>query len=206
MKKKITVLFLILTELSRAISVQAMEALEEESLFYEVLGEEETEDLNVTENIQEFEEAEEVQEIPEVEEIEEIPEEPGENDNKEDTESSKEHRKNTKKKKKTKEEIKRLVLSKDKKQEEMEYTYGIRSSGTPYDNVYFIRIHYAGDYKILSCTVNGVETDFWLEENKLLIESAKLAEGKNSISLITRDGAGQTTSMQPWEFEMKRQT
>lgn len=72
-----------------------------------------------------------------------------------------------------------------------------------------IKIHNYDDVKIISCMVNGKEAEYSWDGEYVKISDKYLNVGKNLITLETKDGAGNISSMEPWEImvnEEKDQT
>ena len=66
-----------------------------------------------------------------------------------------------------------------------------------------IRVMNYDDVKIISCMVNGKEAEYSWDGEYITIQSSCIRYGKNTVTLETKDGAGNISSMEPWEFMVK---
>ncbi|MGI6094156.1 MAG: hypothetical protein ACOYBL_01875 [Lachnospiraceae bacterium] len=56
---------------------------------------------------------------------------------------------------------------------------------------------------VVSCSVNGIEESYRIEDNRLILDNKVLTEGKNRIVVTVRDEQGNLIVMEPWEFMMQ---
>lgn len=61
------------------------------------------------------------------------------------------------------------------------------------------------EIQIVSCMVNGKETEYILKDGEIHVDKGALEPGKNRIILIVRDSAGNLTRMEPWEFMIEEE-
>ncbi|MGI6011488.1 MAG: hypothetical protein ACOX8H_08350 [Ruminococcus sp.] len=66
-----------------------------------------------------------------------------------------------------------------------------------------IRIDNYDGVKVLSCMVNENEAEYWWEGEEVVIASEAISGGRNVITIVTKDGAGNLSSMTPWEIICK---
>lgn len=66
------------------------------------------------------------------------------------------------------------------------------------DGKKFIRLENPDDLKILSCMVNGQETDYVWQEDGILIDADSWRDDCQVITLETLDRAGNLSVMEPW--------
>ncbi|MGI6006962.1 MAG: hypothetical protein ACOX8E_05655 [Ruminococcus sp.] len=63
-----------------------------------------------------------------------------------------------------------------------------------------IRIENYDDVKILSCMINGREVKYRWAKDVVLIAPETICAGRNVIAIVAEDGAGNVSSMEPWEI------
>ena len=98
------------------------------------------------------------------------------------------------------------------------YVFSVNKTGTSfrYDeeqaNVYLegrfapvIELSNIDEVTILSCLVNGRAVGYEVQEGCLQIDENQIADGKNRITLEVKDGSGNISSMEPWEFYIKKE-
>lgn len=61
------------------------------------------------------------------------------------------------------------------------------------------------EIQVVSCTVNGKEVRCTIKEGEIYVDREALETGKNRIVLVVRDGAGNITKMEPWEFMIEEE-
>ncbi|MCQ4672574.1 hypothetical protein NE689_14710 [Lactonifactor longoviformis] len=61
------------------------------------------------------------------------------------------------------------------------------------------------EIQVVSCTVNGKEVRCTIKEGEIYVDREALETGKNRIILVVRDGAGNLTKMEPWEFMIEEE-
>jgi|GEM_PF-2593215 len=99
------------------------------------------------------------------------------------------------------------------------YVFSVNKTGTSfrYDeeraNVYLegrfapvIELSNIDEVTILSCLVNGRAVGYEMQEGCLQIDENQIADGKNRITLEVKDGSGNISSMEPWEFYIKKES
>ena len=57
--------------------------------------------------------------------------------------------------------------------------------------------------RIVSCMLNGREVNYSWDGELLRIDRDEVMPGKNTVTLETKDGAGNVSSMEPWEFYVR---
>ena len=57
---------------------------------------------------------------------------------------------------------------------------------------------------VLSCMINGEEVPYILNQDNLTIAPELLKAGRNKITLVVKDAAGNISEMKPWEFELDK--
>lgn len=67
-----------------------------------------------------------------------------------------------------------------------------------------IQVKNYDDVKIISCMVNGKEAEYSWDGEYIRICSSAMSHGKNLITLETKDGAGNISSMEPWEIMVEK--
>jgi len=98
------------------------------------------------------------------------------------------------------------------------YAFTVNKAGTSfrYDeeraNVYLedrftpaIELSNIDEITVLSCMVNGRAVAYEIQGNYLQIDENQIADGKNRITLEVKDGSGNISSMEPWEFYVKNE-
>jgi len=98
------------------------------------------------------------------------------------------------------------------------YAFTVNKAGTSfrYDeeraNVYLedrftpaIELSNIDEITVLSCMVNGRAVAYEMQGNYLQIDENQIADGKNRITLEVKDGSGNISSMEPWEFYVKNE-
>lgn len=63
-----------------------------------------------------------------------------------------------------------------------------------------VRMQNPDHIRIISCMLNGREVDYFWDGELLRIDHSEVLSGKNTVTLETKDGAGNVSSMEPWEF------
>lgn len=63
-----------------------------------------------------------------------------------------------------------------------------------------IELQNIDEIMVLACMNNGKDIAYYLNEGILTVDQNGLCTGKNRITLEVRDGAGNISVMQPWEF------
>lgn len=56
------------------------------------------------------------------------------------------------------------------------------------------------DVTVISCSVNGREADYQINDGEMIIPKDALERGKNRIIITVKDQQGDLTVMEPWEF------
>lgn len=99
------------------------------------------------------------------------------------------------------------------------YVFSVNKAGTSfrYDeeraNVYLeerfapaIELSNIDEVTILSCMVNGRTVGYEIQGGCLQIDESRITDGKNRITLEVIDGSGNISSMEPWEFYVKKES
>ncbi|MCH1982992.1 hypothetical protein MCG98_10485 [Ruminococcus sp. OA3] len=82
-------------------------------------------------------------------------------------------------------------------------TFVVCSDGNEIKTAGFIpsvRMQNPDHIRIVSCMLNGREVDYAWDGELLRIDRGEVMPGKNTVTLETKDGAGNVSSMEPWEF------